>query len=252
LYGQLGNTHVYQLNEDLSIKEIDTNIYLVTHSFPWAANSLVIKFTDGKYLFIDTPYTDEATEKVVQWLVGRDSLEMEITVINTHFHNDRLGGNGYLKSIGAAIYGSDLTVKLLKERGLGNGTLDMLKGLSMQKYYTYWKNAILTPPDKIFSLENGLTLSFDNDTLQVYYPGPGHTQDNVVVYYPKKKILFGGCLIKSMEANSKGSIGDADLTNWYSSIRNVLTKYPSAALVIPGHGNIGGRELITHTMVIVK
>ena len=151
-YCQPINKQIIQLNEGLSIKEIDTNVYMVTHSFPWSSNSLVIKFRDGKYLFVDTPYTDDATEKVVHWSTERDSVKIKITAINTHFHNDRLGGNGYLKSIGSAIYGSDLTAKLLKERGLGNGILDMLKDPSMQKYYPYWQNVKLTPQDKLFPL----------------------------------------------------------------------------------------------------
>jgi glyoxylase-like metal-dependent hydrolase (beta-lactamase superfamily II) len=159
---------------------------------------------------------------------------MKITAINTHFHNDRLGGNGYLTKIGSVIYGSDLTIKLLNERGLGNGTLDMYQDPSLKKYFDYWQNAKLTPANKIFTLKDGLVLTFDNDTFEVYYPGPGHTPDNVVVYYPKKKILFGGCIIKSMAANTKGFIGDADLSNWYSSVNNILIKYPDAALVIPG------------------
>jgi glyoxylase-like metal-dependent hydrolase (beta-lactamase superfamily II) len=177
---------------------------------------------------------------------------MKITAINTHFHNDRLGGNGYLSKIGSTIYGSDLTVKLLKERGLGNGTLDMYKKLLSKKYYDYWQNTKLTPPNKVFPLKEGLVLNIDKDTFEVFYPGPGHTPDNVVVYYPKKKILFGGCIIKTLSANSKGNIGDADLSNWYSSLKNILTKYPDAALVIPGHGESGGKELITHTMDLVK
>jgi metallo-beta-lactamase class B len=241
-----------QLDENLSIEEIKTNVYLVTHRFPWASNSLVVKLKKGEYLLIDTPYTDEATEKVVKFLIGKDSSNLKITAVNTHFHNDRLGGNGYLKKIGAHIYGSDLTVKLLNERGLGNGTLDLLKDSTMKKYYDYWKDAKLTPPDSLFSLRKGLTLSFDNDTWEIYYPGPGHTQDNIVVYFPEQKILFAGCLIKSMESNSQGFIGDADLTNWSASAHNVFLKYPRARLVIPGHGKLGGRELIFHTMDLVK
>jgi len=252
LHCQSTNNKSIQIDEELSIKEIDTNIYLVSHSFPWQSNSLVIKFKNGEYLFIDTPYTNEATEKLVNWLAARDSVKMKITAINTHFHNDRLGGNGYLSKIGSTIYGSDLTVKLLKERGLGNGTIDMYKDHSMKKYYDYWQNAKLTPPTNVFSLKKGLVLTFDNETFEVYYPGPGHTPDNVVVYYPEKKILFGGCVIKTLSANSKGNIGDADLSNWYSSVNNILTKYPDAALVIPGHGPEGGKELISHTMEIVK
>jgi glyoxylase-like metal-dependent hydrolase (beta-lactamase superfamily II) len=252
LHSQPTDNKVIQIDEELSIKEIDTNIYLVSHSFPWQSNSLVIKFTNGKYLFIDTPITNEATEKLVNWLAERDSVKMKITAINTHFHNDRLGGNGYLSKIGSTIYGSDLTVKLLKERGLGNGTLDMYKDPSLKKYYDYWQNAKLTPPTNVFSLKEGLILTFDKATFEVFYPGPGHTPDNVVVYYPKKKILYGGCIIKTFSANSKGNIGDADLSNWYSSVNNILTKYPDAVLVIPGHGPEGGKELISHTMEIVK
>jgi glyoxylase-like metal-dependent hydrolase (beta-lactamase superfamily II) len=252
LHSQPTGNRIIQIDEELSIKEIDTNIYLVSHSFPWQSNSLVIKFTNGKYLFIDTPITNEATEKLVNWLAERDSVKMEITAINTHFHNDRLGGNGYLSKIGSTIYGSDLTVKLLKERGLGNGILDMYKNLSLKKYNDYWRNAKLTPPNKIFYLKEGLVLTIDKDTFEVFYPGPGHTPDNVVVYYPKMKFLFGGCIIKTLSANSKGNIGDADLTNWYSSLNNILIKYPDASLVIPGHGESGGKELITHTMDLVK
>jgi len=249
---QVNHNKVFIIDEELSIKEIDTNIYLVSHSFPWQSNSIVIKFANGKYLFIDTPITNEATEKLVNWLAARDSVKMKITAINTHFHNDRLGGNGYLTKIGSIIYGSDLTVKLLKERGLGIGMLDSYKDPTMKKYYDYWQNAKLTPPTKVFSLKDGLVLTFDKATFEVYYPGPGHTPDNVVVYYFGKKILFGGCIIKTLSANSKGNIGDADLSNWYSSVNNILIKYPDAALVIPGHGPEGGKELISHTMEIVK
>ncbi|MFH1196708.1 MAG: MBL fold metallo-hydrolase [bacterium] len=244
--------NVFTLDDELIVKQIDENTFLAVHSFPWAANNLILKFKDGNYLFIDTPYTDEATEKLVNWLQSRDSSKIKVTVINTHFHIDNLGGNGYLRSIGADIYGSDLTVQLLKERGLGFGMLDMLKDPSMKKYYDYYKDKVLTPPNKLFSLKDGLELIIDGDTMQVYYPGPGHAPDNVVVYYPAKKILFGGCILKSMGSKSKGNLGDADLQNWYSSVEKLLTKFPDAKLVIPGHGEEGGFDLIGHTMDVVK
>jgi metallo-beta-lactamase class B len=55
-----------------------------------------------------------------------------------------------------------------------------------------------------------------------------------------------------MDSDSKGFVGDADLTNWFSSLHKLLNKYPDPSLVIPGHGNLGGKELITHTMDVVK
>jgi hypothetical protein len=33
----------------------------------------------------------------------------------------------------------------------------------------------------------------------VFFPGAAHSADNVVVYFPKKRLLFGGCMIKPKE-----------------------------------------------------
>jgi metallo-beta-lactamase class B len=160
LNGQSKDHKIVYSDDELVIKEIDPDTYLVIHTFPWPANSLVIKFGKGNYLFIDTPYTDEATKKLVDWFQNKDKKVMHITAVNTHFHVDNLGGNGYLKSIGAVIYGSDLTAKILKERGLGTGMLESFNNPSLEKYYNYYKDKALTAPDKLFPIKDGLKLPF--------------------------------------------------------------------------------------------
>ncbi|MGE5621068.1 MAG: subclass B1 metallo-beta-lactamase [archaeon] len=252
VFAQTENYKVLYSDDEMIIREIDPGTYLVIHSFPWPANSLVVKLNKNRFLFIDTPYTDEATEKLVNWLQKRTLGKIKITAVNTHFHVDNLGGNDYLKKIGAEIYGSDLTAKLLKERGLGNGMLQSFKNIQNDAFYTYYQRKELVPPQKLFPIEKGLTLTFFTDTVEVWFPGAGHTPDNVVVYFPKKQLLFGGCILKSMESNTKGNLGDAVLSAWNTSLEKLLEKYPDAKLVIPGHGSIGGIELIKHTMEVVK
>jgi glyoxylase-like metal-dependent hydrolase (beta-lactamase superfamily II) len=249
---QKADSSIVYADSELIVKTLDPETYLVIHTFPWPANSLAIRFEGGNYLFIDTPYTDEATEKLVSLLQSRDSVKIKVTAINTHFHVDNLGGNGYLKSIGATSYGSDLTARLLKEKGLGTGMLESFKTPAMEKYYNYYKDKVLVAPEKLFPIEDGLKLFYGKDTVEAWYPGPGHTQDNIVVYLPSKKLLFGGCILKSMESNTKGNTGDADLKNWGSSLEKLLARYPEAKLVIPGHGNYGGIELIKHSIDVVK
>ena len=46
--------------------------------------------------------------------------------------------------------------------------------------------------------------------LKVFYPGPGHTSDNITVGIDGTDIAFGGCLIKDSKAKSLGNLGDAD------------------------------------------
>ncbi|MGE5458285.1 MAG: MBL fold metallo-hydrolase [Methanococcaceae archaeon] len=248
---QTNNYKTLYSDDELLIKEIDSDTYLVIHTFPWPANSLVIKFNKNNFLFIDTPYTDEATEKLVKWLQKRTLGKIKITAINTHFHVDNLGGNGYLKKIGSVTYGSDLTARLLKQRGLGNGMLQSFKDIQSDKYYTYYQSKELVPPGKLFPISKEFKLFFEKDTIEVWYPGAAHTPDNIVVYYSRKQILFGGCMLKSMESNSKGFLGDADTAAWGNSLEKLLNRFPEAKLVIPGHGNLGGLDLIKHTIEIV-
>ena len=41
--------------------------------------------------------------------------------------------------------------------------------------------------------------------LRVFYPGPGHTSDNITVGIDSTDIAFGGCLIKDSKAKSLGN-----------------------------------------------
>lgn len=238
-----------QLAEDLVILPLFNDVYLAVHSFPWPANSLIIKGS-RELLFIDTPYNDVASELLLNWF-QRDSVQRKIIVINTHFHNDNLGGNSFFISRGADVYGSEKTVELLQARGLGNGILEILKN-SSPEHYNYFKDVRLSPPNRTFNLLSGLNIECCDDSVEVYFPGAGHTPDNVVVFVKKRKILFGGCIIKSLGSTTKGNTGDAVLEEWPSSVRNIIKKYPEASVVIPGHGDPGDLKLLEHTFRLVK
>ncbi|WP_261921641.1 MBL fold metallo-hydrolase, partial [Vibrio aestuarianus] len=89
--------------------------------------------------------------------------------------------------------------------------------------------------------------------VEVYYPGAGHTDDNVVVWLPKENILVAGCLLRANEENNIGWIGDADTDKWAQSVRKVQNKFPNVKLVIPGHGEVGeGSGMITHTIEVIN
>jgi metallo-beta-lactamase class B len=54
-------------------------------------------------------------------------------------------------------------------------------------------------------------------------------------------------MIKSMYAKDLGNIADGDLSAYPKTIDMLIKKFPSVKIVIPGHGAIGGFELIRHT-----
>ncbi|MCI0515189.1 subclass B1 metallo-beta-lactamase [candidate division KSB1 bacterium] len=237
------------LSDDLEISWLEPDVCFVTHSFPWPANSLLIHLDSSAWVLVDTPWENTATRLLVTWLESQDS-SARLIVINSHYHRDNLGGNDYLLRKHIPIYGSDLTVQLLKERQEQSleRMLTRLDPAQSQKYREAFQQSPVRPPDHVFPLNEGLQLPFGAATLEIFYPGPGHTPDNVVVYFPKQKILFGGCFIRSMDSQNLGNTQEADLKAWPESIKKLLEKYPDCRIVVPGHGQWGDRRLIGHTL----
>jgi glyoxylase-like metal-dependent hydrolase (beta-lactamase superfamily II) len=107
-------------------------------------------------------------------------------------------------------------------------------------------------------LDSGLTQfsltasDSSNVELEVFYPGPGHTEDNIVVWIPSDGVLFGGCLVKAIENIGLGNTADAFVDRWASTIRGLQTKYADAKIVIPRHGRIGNLDLLKHTIELIN
>lgn len=48
-----------------------------------------------------------------------------------------------------------------------------------------------------------------------------YTADNIIIWFDKQKILYGGCLIKGRDAENLGYLGDANVTAYYSTLKKV-------------------------------
>jgi len=173
---------------------------------------------------IDTPMDNDKTERLTKFL--RDSFSVNLTsLIIGHFHNDCLGGLEYLQSIGVESIANSMTVEKCKEIGL---------------------------PIPSIAFSDSLTFDFNGEQIECRFFGAGHFFDNITVWIPDKKILFGGCLVKSSDSQDSGNLSDAVVADWDLTIKKLLNKYIGIQTVIPGHSDYGGIELPTHTIELVK
>jgi len=69
-----------------------------------------------------------------------------------------------------------------------------------------------------------------------------------VVWFGKEKILFGGCFVKSTDADDLGFLGDANTQEWPASMQKTINKFPSPRYVIPGHQGWTNKESPIHTL----
>jgi metallo-beta-lactamase class B len=236
------------LNKDMIIREIQQGFYIVAHSFPWPHNSLLVEMQNSDILLVDTPYTPEATNELLKWEKIKFG-NRNVIAINTGYHYDNLGGNGALIAAGIKVYGSDAIPVMLSQRGeaLRALTLGWLTDPAYSEYYEAHKNLKYIPPNTLYPLQTGLTLNFGNESVVVYYPGPTHTPENVVVYFKERNILFGGCMI--LAGDSVGNTADADMAEWPKSIEKL--RQFKIDLLIPGHGDRMDPQLIDHTLDVL-
>jgi metallo-beta-lactamase class B len=54
-------------------------------------------------------------------------------------------------------------------------------------------------------------------------------------------------MCKSLNSSNLGNVVDGDMSEYPRTIDKVINKFKYAEIVIPGHGQIGGLNLLTHT-----
>ncbi|MBU0507233.1 MBL fold metallo-hydrolase [bacterium] len=231
-------------SDELTVAKLDEDVYVVVHEREWPYNSLIVMMPDSMLVLVDTPTTPEATRDLLEWC--RENLHYARAIaVNTHFHVDCLGGNAALREMNVPAYGSEMTVQLLAERQAEiRAVMANVESDSVELAEVDTSILAHLPPDHVFPADSGLVLTFGGDSVIFYYPGPAHTRDNIVVWFPAQKALFGGCMIRG--GNSLGNLADADTVHWAESVRK-LKRFP-ARFVVSGHSLIFTPDLIENTL----
>lgn len=235
------------LAPDLHLLRIGAGAYVVRHSCPFPCNSVLVEMPDGTFVFGGTPGFPEAAQRVLDW-IAREFGPRPIVAIDTGYHFDNLGGNGAFLAAGHPVYGSDLTVRLLAERGETMRALTL--GFIPDQGSPYRKaHAALQflPPDHVFPIEQGLTLEFGGEAVRVIYPGPTQAPDKLAIYFPGRRLLYGSCLL--LAGDRLGNVAEADLERWPEGVRQLLPLAVDVA--VAAHGPRLDPGLVQHTLDVL-
>lgn len=209
---------------DLSFTHVTGNVYTYVSygSFDgqrYAANAVYLVTKDGVVLF-DTPWDKEYFQPLLDSIWQRHHQKV-IMCLSTHFHEDRTAGLTYYAAKGIRTFTTRQT--------------DSLCVLNHNPRATF-----MMPKDTVFHV--------GGEVFQVYYPGPGHSADNLVIWLPEYKVLYGGCLIKSTDVNSLGNLEDANVAEWGQSLKRMERKFPHPDFIIVGHESWKNKQSIKHTL----
>jgi glyoxylase-like metal-dependent hydrolase (beta-lactamase superfamily II) len=229
----------------LVLRELAPEVVLAVQTSPKgsSANVLAVRMTDGTVVICSSPYDTKTTRVLVRALRARFRAT-RLVAINTHFHADGTNGNEAYAAEGVETYASDHTVALARERGeAGRETMAKYVEAADPQLAARIRSTALAPAAHTFAEAEGLTLQFGADNVRALFVGAGHSPDNIVVFFPRQRVLFGGCMVRS--ESGLGNTSDADIAHWADAADAAARLEP--VIVIPGHGEVGGPELLRAT-----
>ncbi|MDE3136676.1 MAG: MBL fold metallo-hydrolase [Acidobacteriota bacterium] len=205
-----------------TIQKIGPHLYAYISDNDGSSNSTFLVRADG-VLVVDTGLDAQEGEKLLA-AIRRISPAPVRYIVNTHYHPDHQGANGVVGPnavVISTVFTREATLRLMtqmEKRGSQAGG---------QKFA--FRPATLTFDKKI-------TVHLDDEPVEIYATGPGHTMGDAVVYFPEEKSVATGDLFmnRSCPAMDKGSV-----KNWIHTLAWMLTL--SAEHYVPGHFELGTR-----------
>ncbi len=195
----------------ISTAQLTGNVYVYTsygefNKVVYPTNGIYIVTKNG-VVVMDTPWSEDQTQQLVDTIMKKHHRKITYCIV-THFHADRTAGLDLFKKLGVKTYSSVATLDMCKRTG------------EKQAQYTF---------------TNDTTFTVGGQQIITYYPGEGHTKDNIVAWLPATRVLYGGCFIKSSQAKNIGYTADGNVKEWPASVARMKEKFPHPAYVIPGH-----------------
>ena len=109
-----------------------------------------------------------------------------------------------------------------------------------EEQFAFYRQLRLVPPQ--LTLDDKLAFRLGEETVEILTPGPAHTDDNLLVYFPGQKVIhMGDMLFNHLHPYIDRRAG-SDTANWIRALGDIQN-WPLEK-VIPGHGSLADKEAL--------
>lgn len=215
-------------NPKLKISHLTGDFYIyatynIYEGSPIPANGMYL-LTDSGVVLFDTPWDTAQFQPLLDTIKFKHKKNVTFCIA-THWHSDRTEGLEYYKQQGIKTYTTLLTDKLSTKNNKKRAEFLITK-------------------DTVFNV--------GQYSFEVYYPGEGHTVDNIIIWFDKEKVLYGGCLIKGAEAENLGYLGDANVSQYKITLKKVKKKCPNPKFIVVSHHDWTNINSLKHSIQLAK
>ncbi|MCX8164523.1 MAG: MBL fold metallo-hydrolase [Aquificaceae bacterium] len=239
---------VFAMAPEMKLRRVQKDIYMVrgVDALPslenrgFMSNAFAVLTTEG-WVVVDALSTPELSKEFVDNLMRVKKAPIKYAIM-THYHPDHWYGAKTYKELGAKIVAHK---KLLEF--YNSGDAQMALQASKQRFGELFKSVVLVPPDVV--VEEKLSLQVGGKRFEITALSPAHTDNDLLIYMPKEKVLFVGDLVMQNRIPFMGDRG-ASSKGLLENLRKI--KQMDAKILLGGHNEPMGMSAVDFTVGYVQ
>jgi len=226
------------------LRKVSENIYMVrgVHAAASLENRGFVStafgvLTKEGWVIIDTLSTPELSKEFLEELYKVKKAPVKYVII-THHHADHYYGVRTFKELGAKV----IAHKMIKEM-LSSGQLRSMLASASDRLKGLYDNVVLVEPDIV--VQDRLKLRVGGEEFEIISMAPAHSISDIIIYMPKRKVLFAGDLVTEKRIPSLRD-ADASSKGWVEALKKM--KEMDVKIVLGGHDDPMSKSAIELTL----
>ena len=159
--------------------------------------------------------------------LGKSGTEPRL-VLNTHWHWDHTGSNGFWGERGALLMAHDNVRRRMSTR---------------QEMKAFDRVVEPSPPQAlpVVTYGDSLTVHFNGDDVEVQNYANAHTDGDSVVYYTRENVVHMGDLFFKDRFPFVDIHSGGNVFGYIAAVEAVLARVDDSTVIVPGHGSVSNR-----------
>ncbi|MGZ3648214.1 MAG: MBL fold metallo-hydrolase [Syntrophales bacterium] len=234
----IGQTGAYSASQDFTNVQIQTekvadNVYMLVG----AGGNIGISTGKDCVLMIDTSYAPLADR--IKAAIAAVSDKPIQYIVNTHWHQDHVGGNEYFAKAGATVVAHD----------------NVRKRVSTEQVVKILNKTVPPLPEPalpVITFSRSVTFYLNGNEIYILNIARAHSDGDAIVHFRKSNVIHMGDIYFNgiypfIDLSAGGS-----MNGMIRAVKNILLLCDRDTKVIPGHGHLSNKtELEEYLKMLV-
>jgi len=212
-------------NVQIKVTKVAGSVYMLQG----AGGNIGASVGEDGIVVVDDQYAPLA-EKIQAALTGITDKPVRF-IINTHYHEDHVGGNEFFQKQGPIIAHDNVRKRLQQGGQAGN--------LGSVAFDAKPQPKAALP---ILTFDHDVTIHLNGEDIRALHVPNGHTDGDSVIFFPKSNVVHMGDDFVRYGFPFVDLGGGGSVKGMIAALEQIMPQLPADVKLIPGHGDISNLD----------